>query len=711
MFFWNELRKLFGRKQFNLLLAVLFFGNLFFLFLYEKNTDDYLYLVENREAYLSYRNSSHETDGIDYYETLLQEERAYPEEYRVFIQEMEERTEQLKKSSLLTREDPFRNKDLDKALKDYEKLKCLKIVSGDYTAVKKYGTYMTGILFEIAFVLLLLFYGFSEDKEQGRYQMLRSTKKGREALALSKVGTLSAVTVLYVVIQETSVILLLSSLYGAGELTAPIQSVPLFRNTHLSLSILSMYGLSLLYKSISLLTILMLSFFLSAWISRIQKAALCFAGILVTEFILWKTIGAASRLRALRYVSLFGFYLPSDSIGAYVNLNIFGVPVEKHSVTLILSGILLTGTAAFGTCLFSLKNQVRREGRLSGLLQRIRNVFPLGQRISSLKLLELYKPLIQQKKLLLILVILIYGVSLVKSAEKPVFFATGEEAAYEYYAEKLSGEYGERQELILKEEEEALQEERERMNTLLREAIELKKDPDDEEAIEQSCRLERQAQAISAGLTSYEAALVKVREQCAALKEKAEVSGKTVFFVNIARYKRFFRRSDDRLLTFLILGSTAVLLASGLNAMDEKFGMRTLIRTTMNGRNKLSSIRAGITAVFVLLLFLVFLIPETVRLYRIDLFSCLQASLGDFLMEGASEKLKIITVLGMTVLVKLGVFLIFGFASLTLSGKLKNEMMTAVLLIGAVILITAFGYLFSTDLITIILKAGGISWN
>ena len=50
-----------------------------------------------------------------------------------------------------------------------------------------------------------------------------------------------------------------------------------------------------------------------------------------------------------------------------------------------------------------------------------------------------------------------------------------------------------------------------------------------------------------------------------------------------------------------------------------------------------------------------------------------------------------------------------GVASLSLSRKLKSEMTTILVLMGAAILIVVFGYLLSTDVVTLILKLGGVT--
>ena len=740
MILLNELGKLFGRKQFILLLAVLFFGQMASLVFFEKNTEDYVYLYENREACQKYREEwtkrqkeaesrGEETEYVDdpgayevigYYEKMLSEEASYPEEYRIFIDEMPERTEQLKLSNILLGKDPFRNTDLDKTLKDYEILRDTKIVPGNYVSVKKYGSHMTGVLFEIGAVLLILFYGFCEDKEKGRYGLLRSTRKGRQVFYLNKTCAMILAAVLYTVLQECSSILLFSLIYGTGTLSAPVQSVPLFRNTSIPMSIWGMYLRSLFYKSLCLSVLLVLFLLAGTLFGRTHGAVISVVGFLVISFFLWNSIPAAHPLRALRYVNFFSLYLPSDSIGAYSNLNLFGKAVEKRHIVLSLAFFLLAGQTAAGTLLFSAKNQITKDGRFTGLFGKIRKTLRFTQEIRSLWLLELYKPLFQQKKILLIVLILIYGVSLIRNAADSVQIADSENALYEYYADMLAGEYGDEQKQIIEREDRKNREDRESADALLEEAAKLRKMADDmgeeekkerEEAYKEAYLNEQRARYMMEGLAHYESALLRVKNQSMMLEERAASTGKPVYFVNKSAYRRYFRRIKDRLSSFLILSTALILMTSGFYAMDERYGMTSLIRSTPEGRAKIRHVRTGLMLLLAFMSFLVFLIPELRCLYRLDQFRTLNAALGDFFAQGPDgslQEMKIGQLLSAAALIRLGGFVLLGAASLGFSRKLKNELAVSILLIGPAVVIVVFGYLFRTDLLTFILNSLGM---
>ncbi|MBR0086537.1 MAG: hypothetical protein IJL98_02230 [Lachnospiraceae bacterium] len=287
----------------------------------------------------------------------------------------------------------------------------------------------------------------------------------------------------------------------------------------------------------------------------------------------------------------------------------------------------------------------------------------------------------------------------------------------------LAGEYGEEQRSIIEREDRKNQEDLDYANKLLEEAAELRikagsmgedEKKKREEAYQEAYLKERRAKVMMEGLAGYESALLLIKNQSMMLEERAVSTGKPVYFVNRSAYRRYFRRINDRLNTFLILASALILLTSGLYAMDERYGMTSLIRSAAGGREKIRHIRFGLMIFFSFMSFLVFLIPEIIRLYRLDQFRTLKSSLGDFLdpvPEGVFQGLKTGILLLVTALIKLGGFILLGTGSLMLSGKLKNELAVSILLIGSVILVIVFGHLFRTDLITFIFKSIGMNFS
>ena len=128
--FLNEFSVLYRRKQFLLLPAALFVLGIGVLFLYERNTEEYYYLFQ-------------EKDGTsEWYESRDEAEDVYLSKYELFLSGMEERAERIRESSFIRdeRERRYLIKELQKTLEAYEKLSDVRPVKGDYTAEGKYAS-------------------------------------------------------------------------------------------------------------------------------------------------------------------------------------------------------------------------------------------------------------------------------------------------------------------------------------------------------------------------------------------------------------------------------------------------------------------------------------------------------------------------------------------------------------------------------------------
>ena len=109
----SELKKLCGRRQFILLSAVLLIMQVFTLYAYERNTEEFYYLYEHKDDYEEVTNLEGDDLPVTFYEELDASKKAYAEEYDVFLNEMFLRAERIKNSSIFGGNDPYKIRDLD----------------------------------------------------------------------------------------------------------------------------------------------------------------------------------------------------------------------------------------------------------------------------------------------------------------------------------------------------------------------------------------------------------------------------------------------------------------------------------------------------------------------------------------------------------------------------------------------------------------------
>ena len=696
----NEFSVLYRRKQFLLLSAALFVLGIGILFLYERNTEEYYYLFQEKNG------------TAEWYENREKAEDQYLSEYEVFLTGMEERAERIRESSFIRdeRERRYLLKELQKTLEAYEKLSDIRPIKGDYTAAGKYASWSVGILFELVFLILLLYYCFYEDKDQNRYLLFRAAENGRKKLALCKLAVLFASVSVFTAVFELSEFLLLSVLYGTGDLSVPLCSLRAFRNTTLPINIGTMLVFSASIRALVLCMLLALLYALSTVFGKITLPVLILSGTAGLEFLLWSSISPTSSVRVLHYINLYSFISPAESLGSCVFLNLFGYPVSAVHITLILILLLLLIFSSAAIVIFDRVNQVRKETVFEKLMLMLRKVFHVLQEESSLFFLELYKVLIQQKKLLLLLLLLLYFGSLVRSSLLPQMFSQAEDAAYQFYAQKLQGPLGTEQEQFLMEEERRLQGLREEIGSLMEE-----NDHENEWLIH----------ARTQELELYEGGLERVKLQMMLLSmpdigEGGESSGvpdtsgsnrSLRYFLNEKQYEQYLMDYRRRLPSFLIAAVGLIVLTGGFFAPDARAGMDKLIRTTIKGKRKLPSVRMGITLLFAFLLYLGITIPDFIAYFRIDGFRCFSARFSDLVSYGISTDLRIGNGFVMVSVTRLMILSGLGILSLRLSRKLRSEMISTVVLSGGAVLCTAILWILRTDLWGILLQLFGIRFR
>ena len=697
----NEYSKLYRRKQFMLLSAVLFAFGLLALFLYERNTEEYLRRNDQSKAYIQEKEEA---------------ENAYIAEYQVFLNEMSARAERIRNSSANTANADdiraaYRSRELDRTVSEYQKLQGIELIKGDYTAVRKYAAWLPGMLMELMFLVLLLYYAFFEDKDHNRYLLLRSTARGRKGLAQAKLLTCFCSVLIFTVLYEAAVFFVLQVLYGPVDLNAPVQSVSSFRNSPWKISILGMLVLSWALKSLVLCTVLSFLWILSMSFGKISLPVLIVSGVLGLELLLWYLIRPEGTLRIFHLVNLFSLADPRESIGSFYLLNLCSKPVRADRMAVILACTVLVILSAGGIRIFAVRNQVRKETFIEKWMLKLRAKLHVLQEGSSLFLLELYKVLIQEKRILLVLVLVIYFISLFRGVHRQDVFASAGAASYQFYAMKLQGEMDGSQEQFIKEEEARFQGMREVSRRL-------KEEPQDPENTMDISNVFKAAQ-LDAEIEIYEPGLDLVREQVRKLTMNIVADGNEEelnrqikrFFVNEDAYSKFFMDYRTRLFRWLAAVCSLILMTAGLYATDEQSGMSTLIRSTAYGRRRLSRLRFCLMLLFMTSLYLGTEIPTTLQWYHIDGFGCFSASFSDFVSYGFRTDLKIGTVMILASVLRLLSLLLFGTASLRLSRVLKNEMTTAVVLTGIATLMVIIDMIFSIDLAGLLLKLAGVKFT
>lgn len=689
----HEFRKLYCRKPFLLLSAVLLLFQLFSLFLIERNTDTYYYLYQQKTVY---QEALQDPDSsAEFYQKRIQQKEAYFQEYNTFLSGMNARVQQIRKNGFqgTAKEQAYQEKVLQKTLRDYEVLQDVTLSDAELTSFEKYVSSNVSVIFELLFILLLFYYGFAEEKEKGIYQLLRSGQFGRGRLSSTKLTVFLLVSASFTMLSEFSVLLFFCTLYGISDPEAAVQSVPVFRNCAFLLTVRQLVIRAMLLRMLLMQLLSAFMYSLGAFFHRTLGSVLFFFLFSGFEYLVWQTTKTTDSLRGIHYVNLISLANPVETFGEYTLLRLGNTPVNAVDITVFLTAFLLLLFAVTGAFLFSSINQIQRESRLERILQRFRSKFRNALGTCSLFMQELYKSLIQQKRILFLLFLMVYFISLIKAACSPQYYGTSEDAAYAYYTEKMQGILTEEQELFLSRESVRLQNLRKQIAELESAATEDNN---------------WQLPGIQSELDLYEEGYQTVRMQLDLLQMKAS-DGKTHWFLNVRRYKDILNSPADYILSFAVAAISVMMILSGLYSLDARTGMETIIGASEKGSKRILYARVLILTSVVLLAWLCISVPEYIRLYRIDQFNCFSATFYDFVPHYFSDNISIRTVVFWSFTLRFILLLLVGGGTLILTRCFKNEIVPVVLLGGTILLVSAFCMLLSLDLTTIILRLFGIA--
>ena len=251
----------------------------------------------------------------------------------------------------------------------------------------------------LLFLSVLLFVGtlITEEKERGLFFVTRSTRRG----ILPAMGAKLAALLIHCLLLAALFYLVSFGFFGAATggfpLGAPVQSLASCLSGPLPLSILEYLVFSVAGKALVLFGI---GSCLTALSVRSGIAVLPFlAGVLLaggSELAYRLLPAGASALSMVKYLNPAGLLRTEELLGGYLNFDLFGVPVSRLSLSLLVLGAVLTAGISGSLGLFArMKHFGARRLRLPVLL-------PFKPHVGLLRH-EGYKLLIMNRGLLLFL--------------------------------------------------------------------------------------------------------------------------------------------------------------------------------------------------------------------------------------------------------------------------------------------------------------------
>ena len=344
--------------------------------------------------------------------TKKQEEIEYIRTYQEYLEKIQKQAEQQSKTSVFGKEKSFSKRNLKKTAKEFEPLLGTEVSFGNNTGIEKWLDFKLGDYFYLLAVIIIVM-SFLEERKKGLWNIVRSLEGGRVKLGLNRVLILTAASFLYTFLFNFLNLFLSIRVYGGNViLSRTIQSVESFRTCTLQTSIGGWLFRYYIIKSISGVLVGLLIWYLMGSVANAQLSLSVLIICLAAEYSLFTFLPVQSIFNLFKYLNVFSYVHTTDLYTNYLNINIFGFPVNNRSMMITLLPVLIC-TFAFLT----VRMQAKRypEGNrdlLSKVALRIDTFLDRFRSRLSAFGWEVYKTLIFEYGILVIVIMIIAGRSL-----------------------------------------------------------------------------------------------------------------------------------------------------------------------------------------------------------------------------------------------------------------------------------------------------------
>ena len=290
-----------------------------------------------------------ETDYVPSEEEEIRSNVIYKlqEEYREvlgfysFVDEVEERSQNLLSFSIFSREGSFSKRNIEKTAEDFEGMRGVEAGPQDGTGLERMQNFPLTDVLLLVVIGMLSFQTFGLEGRSGMQKLLNTTVRGGRKLRLVKITTAGICIILYALALYGSNMWQTGTFVGLPDAGAEIHGIMEFRNIPFPCTAGEYLLLTLLWKAVAACAVGML---FQAVIYRMNgaKAAWIILGVgTALSFLCWFYLPANPVMKIFRYLNLIGIFDTGEIIGNYQNLNLFTYPVELRIAAVVLAVLVL----------------------------------------------------------------------------------------------------------------------------------------------------------------------------------------------------------------------------------------------------------------------------------------------------------------------------------------------------------------------------------
>ena len=607
-----ELYKILGNKIFIICFVAFFIMNCFALVyiqtgsyegeLFRENKGEYNSIIEKcknsaypqktlntiKEKYMKEENFT----GVELTQKV-QSQYDYFESYKTFIDEMESRADSQRKFSVFAEKGSFSYNNIGKTPQDFQHLKGIQLTVGNNTCVETATEFEVTNFLMIVLVVVMCILLFSSERDRGLYPLVRCTKGGRAEAVISKLFALIIVTAVLSALFYVANIVVSGLIFGFGDMGRSVQSISLFMECPLKVSVNEYIFLWVISKVITFIALSMIFAMVFVVVKNTAKVYVIIILFTAFQFASVLFIDNRSVFAFFKYINLYYFMSGNSIFGEYVNVNLFSQPVNIINVWIGVMTVTVIASFVITTIVFARSHHiVRSRLRFRLMIKKIRG---------SVKIFsgESYKHYKTSLVFLAIVFLSVFAYSNL-TGDLSIHFVNPSESAYNSYMADLEGE-------IDSEKEEYLNREQKYFDDLYFERQKIQND-NSLSINEKSSKTGYIDNILETKGKGFE----RVMEQYTYVKEKSAETKTKPVFINELVCKRLTENTSREWMYFTLLVALVIFSTSNIFACEYKRGMVNLIRCNRFGKARLIATKLLVTvtstAVFYTLIYLPYMI-------------------------------------------------------------------------------------------------------
>lgn len=486
--------------------------------------------------------------------------------------------------------------NLAKTATDYRRLEQITVTPGNNAPINALLGFGVPPILGLIFACVLVSMTLAE-QQYGLRPLIFSAKNGRGRLTACRWLGLLFGSVLFAALLYGLTIMLSTSLLGGVNLDRMVQSVPAMFSLTVPMTIREFLWL---YLACGIGTQIMLTFVVWLTFSVVEQRQMAFlttAVVVGVSWLLYRVIPAQSFLAVLKYANPAATMDFMGCLTVYRNLGVGSVLAEKNDVVLFTGIILTVACAAIAIWCGIKRYSISSHGKLYGLIQKWMKT--LGDRYHAMiaKLgfggLECYKVLVMQKGALVLAVLCFL---LIQSYPVREITYVGEAQFMRGFYESYSGQG------ITQELESYVSDLQKKLDDVEEEFLA------SQTAFEQGSIDTAEYLAASQKYAAFDVqrkALATIREKMAWVESQTS-QGFDAVIIDSTGYDRLLEQSDSDRIMVLVALLACIILSALLFPMEQKLGLRSMIRSTFKGQRVLAEKKLALGLVLSAVVFVLF---------------------------------------------------------------------------------------------------------